>query len=373
MTMVISIIGIIASSFLLCFYTIPILIKISNRFSIYDIPDNIKKHNKKITYLGGVALLFSFIIPISLFSPEVIEKPKYINAYLILITIIFLHGVGDDFFKYLPIRKFLVQSLLCSLLIYKTSLYLPVQTLFSNFPIPSPISYIITLISTMGIVNAYNLIDGSDGLAACISLVASLCYATCFYIDGNMFFFILALSISGGLTAFILYNKPPAYIFMGDSGSLFLGLLLATFTIVFMEEKSTYVQLNVSNRFVLSFSFLSIPLLDMIRLFITRIYNNQSPFKGDNNHIHHLMSSIGFTNKQTLLIIVIIQLLNIGISILAINKPWIGFVIINICLYSILIQFLRQLKTYLSHRDIKNEGLSDTYNFIIVEKDRWWH
>jgi UDP-GlcNAc:undecaprenyl-phosphate GlcNAc-1-phosphate transferase len=354
--MLIGAISIILCSFLLCFYTIPILVKIANRFNIYDAPSHIKKHNRNITFLGGVALIVAFIIPISLFLPEEIQKPKYLTAYLILITIIFLHGIGDDFFNYSPKKKFIIQAVLCSLLIYKTGFYLPVQSMFAKLALPQSVSFIITLISAIGIVNAYNLIDGSDGLAASISLIASLFYATCFFLDGNMFFCIVALSSASALIAFILYNKPPAYIFMGDSGSLFIGMLLATFTFVFIEEKSIYLDLNVSNRVILAFSFLSIPILDMVRLFSVRIYNKKSPFKGDNNHIHHLMSNIGFTSKQTLLIIITFQILNIGIAFMALNKSWIGFVIINVCTYTIVIQFLRQLKTYLSHRDIRSIG-----------------
>jgi UDP-GlcNAc:undecaprenyl-phosphate GlcNAc-1-phosphate transferase len=354
--MLIGAIGIIISSFLLCFYTIPILVKIANRFNIYDTPSHIKKHNRNITFLGGVALIMAFIIPISLFLPEEIQKPKYINSYLVIILIMFIHGIGDDFFNYEAKNKFVVQALLCSLLIYKTGFYLPVETMFAKFDLPKSLSFFITLVSAIGIVNAYNLIDGSDGLAASISLIASLFYAAFFYLDGNLFFSILAISTASAITAFILYNKPPAYIFMGDSGSLFIGLLLATFTFVFIEEKSSSLDLNVSNRVILSFSFLSIPILDMVRLFSVRIYNKKSPFKGDNNHIHHLMANIGFTSKQTLLIIISLQILNIGIAFIALNKSWIGFVIVNVCTYTIVLQFLRQLKTYLSHRDIRSIG-----------------
>jgi UDP-N-acetylmuramyl pentapeptide phosphotransferase/UDP-N-acetylglucosamine-1-phosphate transferase len=353
--MLVGAIGIIVCSFLLCFYTIPILVKIANRFNIYDAPSHIKKHNRNISFLGGVALIVAFIIPISLFLPEEIQKPKYLTAYLILITIIFLHGIGDDFFNYSPKKKFFTQALLCSLLIYKTGFYLPLGSMFAKFAISQNVSFIITLISAVGIVNAYNLIDGSDGLAASISLIASLFYATCFYLNGNLFFCIVALSAASALTAFILYNKPPAYIFMGDSGSLFIGMLLATFTFVFIEEKSSTLELNVSNRVILAFSFLSIPILDMLRLFITRIYNNKSPFKGDNNHIHHLMANIGFTSKQVLIIIIITQLLFTGIAFLSLDKSWIGFVIVNISIYIIGIQSLRQLKTYLFNRKINIE------------------
>lgn len=364
--MLLGTIGVIACSFLICFFTIPILVKIANRFGIYDTPNHIKKHDRNIPFLGGVALIIAFIIPISLFLPEEIEKPGYINAYIILMTIIFLHGLGDDFFNYPPKQKFFIQAILCSLLIYKTGFYLPIETMFQKLTIPLSVSFMVTLVTTIGIVNAYNLIDGSDGLAASISLVACLFYAACFYIDGNVFFCLLALSAASALTAFLLYNKPPAYIFMGDSGSLFIGMLLATFTFVFIEEKSNLVNINVSNRVVLSFSFISIPLLDMVRLFTLRIYHKKSPFKGDNNHIHHLMAKVGFTSRQTLLIIIIFQILNICIGFMSINQSWIIFILLNICLYLFTIQFLRQLKTYLTNREIRN---SHEYNNIADTTD----
>jgi UDP-GlcNAc:undecaprenyl-phosphate GlcNAc-1-phosphate transferase len=367
--MLLGIIGIALSSFIVCYYAIPILITIADKYNIYDKPSHIKKHNRNISFLGGVALILAFIIPLALFLPEEIEKPKYLTAYLIIITIIFLHGLGDDLFNYAPKKKFFIQIVLCSLLIYKTGFYLPVETMFSNIRIPQPISFIITLISAIGIVNAYNLIDGIDGLAGTISLITSIFYATYFFLDGNMFFCIVAISIIAALSAFLLYNKPPASIFMGDSGSLFIGLLLATFTFVFIQDKSNYLELNVSNRVILSFSFLSIPILDMVRLFAVRIYNKKSPFKGDNNHIHHLMSGIGFTGKQTVLIIASYQILNIGIAYLSLNRSWIGFIIINVSTYVIFIQILRQLKTYLSKNNIGSIGVNEDPKVISINQE----
>ena len=356
--MVTGTIVIIALSFLICFYTIPILLKIANRFSIYDTPNHIKKHNRKITFLGGVALLISFIIPASLFMPDEVLKPVYFNSYLIIITVIFLHGLGDDFFNYAAKRKFTVQIILSSLLIYKTGYYIPLEHLLTSFNIPESISFLVTLLSAVAIINAYNLIDGADGLAASFSIIASVFYAYCLYVDGNIFFSILAMSSAASLFAFLLYNKPPAHIFMGDSGSLFLGLLLTTFTFAFIEDAPASSILSISNRVILAFSFISIPLLDMVRLFVIRIYNRKNPFSGDNNHIHHLMADIGFTSKQTLLIIITFQLFNIGIAFLALGKSWLGFILINVCTYIILIQLLRQIKTFL--RQINFRGMAES-------------
>ena len=357
--MIVSLFCLVIAGFFTSFYTIPILVKIANRFHIYDTPSLIKTHKRPTTFLGGVAIIISFLVPISLFLPDIIKKPSYINAYTIILTIIFLHGLCDDFFNYKAIRKLIIQLLLSGLLIFKTKFYLPIDNLFGLVSIPAYISIIITIICTSAIVNAYNLIDGADGLAGSISLIASLFYGILFYLDGNYFFSAMAITLSGGLIAFIFYNKPPAYIFMGDSGSLFIGMILATFTFVFIETPNGLLNFNVSNRIILSFSFLSIPILDMIRLFLYRIYFKTSPFKGDNNHIHHLMAKIGLTSKQTLLIIVTYQLLNIGVSFLALDKSWIGFVLVNLCMYIFIIQFLRQLKTFLNN--LEKKRIKDIY------------
>jgi UDP-GlcNAc:undecaprenyl-phosphate GlcNAc-1-phosphate transferase len=344
----------LVSSFILCFYTIPVLIKLANRFNVYDQPGHIKKHTRQISFFGGVALFTAFVIPVSLLLPETTEKPSYLIAYIILLAIIFLHGLGDDFFNYSPKYKFSFQGVLIALLIYKTGLYLPVETMFDNYTLPFGLSLALTLLGTMSIVNAFNLIDGSDGLAGGLALVASLFYSIYFLVIGNLFLAMTAIAITGSLLAFLLYNKPPAKIFMGDSGSLFIGLLLATLTIFFITHRpSDTFLLTVNNRIVLGFSLLSIPVLDMIRLFFFRIVSGKNPFKGDNQHIHHLMQEIGFTSKQTVLILVTFQLLMLGIAFLAINSSWLGFVLVNLCLYIFLVQLLRQLKTYLLNRGEK--------------------
>lgn len=358
--MLLSSFGIFVSSFVLCFYIVPVLIKIANKFNLYDHPTEIKRHGRKVPYLGGGAILLGMLIPISLFLPDFIEKPKFINAFLVIMILSFLQGLDDDLFNRSALRKFLIEFFHCALLIYYTGFYLPLGSMFTHISFPPYISYIITLVSAVGIVNAYNLIDGADGLAGSISLIASIFYAICFYMDANYFFFFLALSLSGVLIAFLLYNKPPAHIFMGDAGSLYIGMLLATFTMVFIEGKSTALSLSISNRIILSFSFLSIPILDMTRLFAFRIYHRVSPFKGDNNHIHHIMAKVGFTGNQTLLIITTFMILNVGIAFLSLNKSWLGFVLINVCFYIILIQVLRQLNTFLMRRGYNLLGTVDS-------------
>jgi UDP-N-acetylmuramyl pentapeptide phosphotransferase/UDP-N-acetylglucosamine-1-phosphate transferase len=349
----------LVSSFILCFYTIPVLIKLANRFNIYDQPGFIKNHDRKISFFGGAALFTAFVIPLSLLLPESTPKPPYLIAYLILLAIIFLHGLGDDLFNYSPMYKFSFQGVLISLLIYKTGLYLPVETMFDNYTLPAGLSFALTLLGCMSIVNAFNLIDGSDGLAGGLALVGSLFYSIYFLLSGNLFLALTAIAVTGSLLAFLLYNKPPAHIFMGDSGSLFIGMLLATLTIFFVAPVGNErLALTVNNRIVLGFSLLSVPVLDMVRMFFLRAANGQNPFKGDNQHIHHLMKEIGFTSKQTVLILVTFQILMVGIAFLAINSSWLGFILVNLCLYIFLVQLLRQLKTYFSRKRSGQESLS---------------
>ena len=366
--MIYTVVLIISISFLITFYIIPLAIKFSNKYGIYDLPNHIKNHHRKISFLGGTAIILGTMIPLELFIPNTVSKPIYLNALIIILRLSYLQGLDDDIFNRSAIRKFIIQLILCSLLIYYSDLRLPMGSLFSQIAHPYFI-FIMTVVFAVAIVNSYNLIDGIDGLAASISLLSCLFFAFVFYLESNYFFFFMALSLTAALIAFLCYNKPPAHIFMGDSGSLFIGMVLATFTLVFINARSVSLPFTYGNRFIISFSFISIPFLDMIRLFGFRIYKKSSPFKGDNNHIHHLMTKIGFTNKQTVFIIISLMLLNVGIAFLAIDNSFLGFIPINIAIYVLLIQGLRQLNTFLSKRgfNISGERISESNS----NEQRW--
>lgn len=143
---------------------------------------------------------------------------------------------------------------------------------------------------------------------------------------------------------------------MGDAGSLFVGMALAIFSFHFIEQGKSFTSFTLSSRVILSFSLLSIPIMDMIRLFFSRMLDGKSPFYADNNHIHHLMKQLGFTPKQITLLLFIFQLLIVGLAALSMDKSWIGFLLISICIYVLVIQIIRQLITY------KNKNIATSVN-----------
>ena len=345
-----------ASSFIGCFYLVPIFIRIANKFSIYDCPDIRKQHLHKTPFLGGLAIVMSFFISLGLVFPVSFVRPAYSNVLYITLFLIFLIGLGDDIFNYSAKKKLFFQLLLSGMLIYKGGFQLPIEELFPDLQLAPVVGFCIALILITMVINAINLIDGADGIAASFALIATLFYSYIFYIGGEAFYCSMALTLSGGLSAFLLFNRPPAYIFMGDAGSLFVGMALSIFSFHFIEQGKSFTAFTLSSRVILSFSLLSIPIMDMIRLFFTRMLNGKSPFYADNNHIHHLMKQLGFTPKQITLLLFIFQLLIVGLAALSMDKSWIGFLLISICIYVLVIQIIRQLITY------KNKNIATSVN-----------
>jgi UDP-N-acetylmuramyl pentapeptide phosphotransferase/UDP-N-acetylglucosamine-1-phosphate transferase len=344
-------------AFITCFYSIPIIIKIANKFSIYDPPNHIKKHTDRISYLGGISIMFSFLIAIQLFRPDYIKRPEYSSIYFIILNMMFFYGLGDDIFNFKPIKKLIIQLLLSSILIIKTKLYLPLENLSPLFTIN--ISILITILFVTAIINSINLIDGANGVAGTLTLISATYFSICFYLDNNIFYFFVSISFIGTIIAFLLFNFPTAYIFMGDSGSLFTGMLLATFSLVFINGGISLTSMNGINfnqRIIIGLSSLSIPILDMGRLIIYRTLKGKKPYVGDNNHIHHLLNKIGLNKKQVVFFIVIGQILLLSLSLLNIDKPFIIFILINVCIYIFAIQILIQIVNYKKYRNIQNQA-----------------
>jgi len=336
--------GIVA--FCLTLYFIPVTIRIANKYDIHDYPDVRKKHIRKVPFLGGISFMMAFSISLALcWSNNYLRPDNYHYIFISLLILAFI-GLCDDLLGFKPTKKLLFQLMASALLIYKGNFYLPFDQIFTTIQVPPALNFCITLIFMVGITNAYNLIDGADGLAASIGIIICLSYGFLFFMGNQYFYCAMAISMSGALIAFFLYNKPPALIFMGDTGSLFLGMLFSVFSIFFIEKGGTFSNYLINTRIILAFALLSVPLLDMVRLFYIRCYHKKSPFSADNNHIHHLLAQLGYTPIQVVLWVLFLEVSIIGVALLAGNKSWLGFVLVSICIYGIAIQSIRQLITY---------------------------
>ena len=333
------------ASFIATFLIVPTIAKIAMKFKIYDSSIDNVQNSKKVVLLGGVAIVLGFTFPFLVLSNIYLIVPIFAQSITAVLLIIFLNGIADDLLIFKPISKLFVQFIVCFVLVYICKLGFPVAQLENVYIQANILSIIINSLIIMICINAYNLIDGIDGLASTIAFISLFSYGIFFFLNQSYFYSAMAFSLSGAVFAFLLFNKSPAYIYMGDSGSLFIGLALAIFTLVFIGSSNNTVYFTNSSKLVIAFSFVGLPILDLIRLFFVRIYRRKNPLKGDKMHIHHLLIELGLTNNQVTFWLGIFHLSLIAIA-LSSNTYWFVFFLFAFILYVTFVQIIRQLITF---------------------------
>jgi len=322
-------------SMLLCMSAIPRIIYISKKKKIFDLPDNGRKiHSEVIPNLGGIAIFLGFSVVTSIFiNPAEFVKWNYIVAALL---ILFITGIKDDLINVNPSKKLIAQiaasAIIAGLADYRLdNLY----GLFGVYDLPYWASLLITIIGCTFVSNAFNLIDGIDGLAGTIAVICTLFLGTAFAINNSYSPAIISFSLMGAIIGFLRFNYNPARIFMGDSGSLVIGFIIAVLSIMLTDHVSL-LQNNLlfhSPKAVLlvSLALLFVPVFDTFRVFITRIIKGKSPFAADRTHLHHYLLDLGFSHTKTVLILSFSSLMIIIIAILIQDLP------VNICLFVIVL------------------------------------
>ena len=359
------------ATFLSTFLLVPTVSRICIKFNIFDNTNTEFKKSKKAVLLGGVAIVLGFALPFLFFSNYKFKVPIYTPFLSAALLIIFLNGIADDLLIYKPITKLLTQFLVCYLLVYLCDLGIPATHLVNSFIPASILSIVINSFILIICINSYNLIDGIDGLASSIAFISLLIYGILFFINQSYFFAAMAIGLCGSVFAFLFYNKSPAYIYMGDSGSLFLGLVLGIFSLVFIQEPNINLNFTYSSKLIFSISIIGLPILDLIRLFFVRIYRNKNPFKGDKMHIHHLLCELGLTHNQVTFWLSILHLTIIGLSF-STNTYWILFFAFAFILYVTFVQLIRQLITLKNkmEREYRNTNIvpNETDNSLIINE-----
>ncbi len=288
--------GILA--FGLTYLAIPVIIKVANVKKLFDEPDDNRKiHKSPIPSLGGLGMFVGFAICLLVtlnFSKEAPEFQYYMAAFLV----IFFIGIKDDILVISAGKKLLAQLLVASILIFKGGLVITnMQGFLGLGGINYIYSCILTTFALVVIMNAFNLIDGVDGLAGSIGLLTSLVFGTFFFINGNIPYAVLGFGFAGSLLAFLKYNFHPAKIFMGDTGSLMIGLVNGILVIKFIETGQFYSNHPITAAPAVGFGIILLPLMDTLRVFAMRIFKGRSPFSPDRNHIHHLLLDRGFNHR----------------------------------------------------------------------------
>lgn len=299
------------TSFLIAFASIPSIIRIANRLSLFDEPNERKMHNNRIPLLGGIAIFAA-----SLFSFTIWAAPYFESQHLFIIAaliIIFFFGLRDDIAPLAPLKKLSGQVIASLIVVLYCNIRLSgLHGLFGIHSLSWISSVLWTVFAMLFIINAFNLIDGIDGLSSGLGIISSFVFGILFFVYGDFLMSVLALSLCGALFGFIPFNFYKARIFMGDTGTMTTGFILALLSVHFMElsrDVSVNSWFSYYSAPTLVLSALIIPVIDMMRVFIIRIIRLRSPFSADRNHIHHRLMMLGLNPAQACIILYMINIL----------------------------------------------------------------
>jgi len=307
------------TSFLITYFAIPSIIKVAVEKNLVDEPGERRSHDKSIPTLGGIGIFAGLIFSTTFWLPFAGGELQYILCAFI---VIFLIGAKDDIIPLPASKKFAGQFFAAFLLVYYAKIQLTsLYGILGVYEIPNVVGIPLTILTIVLIINAFNLIDGINGLSATIGCIICGTFGYWFFWMGRADLAILAAALAGGLVAFLRYNVA-AEIFMGDTGSLLVGLTASILAIAFIQENVVYVnERTVESAPAVAIGVLIIPLFDTIRVFTLRIIKGKSPFSPDRTHIHHLLLDLGLPHLKATAILGTVNLIFIGISF---ELQWIG-------------------------------------------------
>ena len=296
-------------------YAVPIIVRIDHSLKLFDKPNERSSAFKPVPTLGGIAIFFSFTF-VSALCITGYDMPELI--YIIAATmLIFFVGLKDDLVDLSPRKKLLIEIIATCIIIFLAQIrFTNLHGLMGITEIGFVPSVIITAFVIIVIINAFNLTDGIDGLASSLGIMTSAILGSWFLISGHTGDAIISFSLTGAVGGFFYYNVygKDNKIFMGDTGSLVLGFIIAILIIRFNEYNIDQTQpFAVQSVPVISFGIISYPLIDTIRVMIIRILNRRSPFRADRNHLHHRLLTLGFTHKKATFTILIINIAFVGL------------------------------------------------------------
>lgn len=334
-----------ALSFIITFFAIPVIIQVAKDKKLFDEPDERKVHKAVIPTLGGLGIFAGFIIATLLGVPGGISSElQYFAAAAI---VVFFLGIKDDILILSASKKFLGQLIAAGILIKFGGVSLNnMHGLLGVYEIPHVASIALSMFTIIVITNSFNLIDGVDGLAGSLGVLTTILFGSYFFYIGQVTYAVIAFALAGSLISFLIYNFSPAKIFMGDTGSLLLGLVNSILVIKFINlAGAPGVTLPVAAAPAVGFAILMIPLFDTLRVFGLRIFDRRSPFSPDRNHIHHFLLDLGFSHRKITLSILTVNILFIVLAILLRNTGTttvMGVLLLTACAFIGIVYYLRQ-------------------------------
>jgi len=324
------------TAFLLTYLAIPSIIHVATKKNLVDEPGERRSHSVSTPSLGGIGIFAGVIFSIILWTPfRYFGDLQYILCSFI---IIFLIGAKDDIDPISPSKKFAGELFAAFILVFIAKIKITsFYGIFNIWEIPEMFSYGFSIFTIIVIINAFNLIDGINGLSGSVGVLICFTFGVWFLMIDKVELAIVAFATAGSVIAFLNYNITPARIFMGDTGSLLLGLVCSILAIQFIElnnslDKSAF---TIGSAPSVAIGIMIIPLFDTLRVFVLRISKGKSPFSPDRNHIHHLLLDAGLNHMQSTSVLVFVNAIFILIAVYLqhLGTEWLLFILISIALF----------------------------------------
>ncbi|WP_366923767.1 undecaprenyl/decaprenyl-phosphate alpha-N-acetylglucosaminyl 1-phosphate transferase [Metallumcola ferriviriculae] len=283
----------LAVAFIIVYVLTPHLIKVAGRVGAMDSPDDRKVHQQAMPRIGGLAIFIGFVSAVLLFIPLTGE----IKALLVGGAVVLLFGVVDDIKGISPKVK-LFGQIAAAIIVTMGGIRVDfITNPFDGMILLGKLAVPVTVFWIVGVTNALNLIDGLDGLAAGTSAIAAVTISLVAAVQGQTAVAVMALVLAVSIMGFLKYNFHPAQIFMGDSGSMFLGFTLASMAVMGLTKGATVISLFIP------IVVLGIPIFDTFFAIVRRYLQGKPIFQADKGHLHHRLLDMGFSHKQTVLAI----------------------------------------------------------------------
>ncbi|MCD6011712.1 MAG: undecaprenyl/decaprenyl-phosphate alpha-N-acetylglucosaminyl 1-phosphate transferase [Flavipsychrobacter sp.] len=303
-------------------YAVKKTIFITGRMKIYDVPDRIRKiHGAGIPSMGGIGIFTGFIIVALLSWPK---GQDYLPALLSSSALLFFTGFYDDLTNMRPAKKLLAQLIASFMLVYFANLRMRFFFLAFDYDVLFAYDWLDVILTTLSctfFVNVFNFIDGIDGLACALGILYMGVFGGLFAYIGNMGAAAICFTLMGATSGLLYYNVSPAKIYMGDTGSMFLGFNAFCFSLLFLEYyfdptvyKGQSDLMTMQQVTIFFIALLILPIYDGIRVFVLRGMKGISPLKADRRHLHYYLLDAGCTHTQAVGVIV---LMNVVLILLA--------------------------------------------------------
>ena len=335
------------TAFTVTFFAIPSIINIAEKKNLCDEPGERRSHTITTPSLGGIGIFAGTIFSIIMWTP--FNHFGDLQYILCAFIIIFLIGAKDDILPMKPWKKIFGQLLAIGILVFVSNIRLTsLYGIFGIETLPYIVSIALSSFTMLVVINAFNLIDGINGLAGSVSTVVMVTLGVWFFLTDHMALAMIAFSTTGAVIAFLKYNITPAKIFMGDTGSLLLGLINAILIIEFIELNAQipahpYALDSVP---VVAIGIMILPLFDTLRVFTIRILRGNSPFHPDRRHLHHMCIDLGLSHMQATGVLVTINLLFI---LMVFQLQHIGSLLLLMLVFGVAV-----VMTYFLHMSVVN-------------------